>query len=68
MNWVKKYEKAKSIWSKVKVPFEVLTVIFGRSVRILFWSEFTMGSRYRSFHENYGNKTEQKINFIIINF
>ena len=41
-----KNKKTKSNWSKV--PFDLLIVIIGRSVRFLFWSEFTMRSRYHS--------------------
>ncbi len=39
-------EKTKSHW--YTVSFDVSIVIFGRSVRFLFWSYFTMGSHYRS--------------------
>ena len=46
MNWVKINKKTKSHWSTVS--FNISIFIFGRSVRFLFWSHFTMGSRYRS--------------------
>jgi hypothetical protein len=45
-----KKDSVKKIKKMNQIQSYVLTVIIGRSVRLLFCNELTMGSRYRKFY------------------